>query len=186
MLRSVRQMLPAIILLFAAPASAQIEFSPYIGLATGDQSVELVRPTDNFDRYAGDRLLAGFDLLFGAGQLVPVAGLAYRPTTYEESGGEDFRYDRLTLPLGFAYRLLAADFDINVVLHAAALPGISWGDDSASGQTLDHGLHWGARGGLTLYLGTVTLGGQYLIDVGRSGPVGGAGTTFVVTAGGRF
>ncbi len=171
---------------FTAPALAQLQVNPYVGLATGNQSVALATPTDGLENYAGDRLLVGVDVLAGAGQWAPLAGLVYRPTTYESDAGEVFNYGHIYLPLGIAYRLLAADFDINVLLHGALAPGISFGDGMASGTCIDHGLNWLGRGGVTLYLGTVTLGGQFVHSFGEDGLIGSRGGTFVLTLGGRF
>ncbi|MBB4079304.1 hypothetical protein GGR28_001924 [Lewinella aquimaris] len=170
-------------LIFTAPAFAQIEVNPYIGLATGSQEVQLPGPTDIFETYTGDHLLAGVDLLFGAGQLAPLAGIAYRPNTYENQAGRAYSDHRLSLPLGAAYRILAADFDLNLVFHAAVVPGMFWGDDPAGD---DRGVDWAARGGLTLYLGTVTVGGQYYWNLGEDPLEITRTNAFILTMGGRF
>ncbi len=125
-------------------------------------------------------------MLVGAGQLAPLAGLVYRPNSYESGAGEVFNYGQISLPLGLAYRILTADLDINLVLHAAVVPGFAFGDDTVAGNTIDHGLDWRGRGGVTLYLGTLTLGGQYLHGFAEDGLPGGRSGTFVLTLGGRF
>ncbi len=172
--------------IFTTPASAQLELNPYFGLATGDQAVTLPSANDAPVSYAGDRFLLGVDVLVGAGQLAPLAGLVYRPNSYENEAGDVFNYGHISLPLGLAYRMLAADFDVNLVLHAAIVPGLAFGDDAVAGSAIDHGLDWRGRGGVTLYLGTLTLGGQYRYAFGQDRLPQGRSGTFVLTLGGRF
>ena len=171
-----------------ATCSAQVELNPYVGLITGDRRVELIQPTDDVFVYEGNRLQLGVDALFGAGQLAPLAGLSYRMSSYEsEQAAASFDYGRLRLPLGLAYRVLAADFDINLVFSAAIAPGLALGDDRTETVLLvDNRVDWRGRGAATFYLGTVTLGLQYGRTLFGSADALGPTGDFVVTLGARF
>ena len=171
---------------YTAPASAQLEFNPYLGLATGKESIQLTAPNDAVNTYHADRFMLGLDVLIGARKLAPLVGIQYHPSTYESGTAAGFRYDRITLPVGLAYRVLEADFDINIVFHAAVAPGLTWGDGEAAGMEIDQGFNWSARGGATLYLGTVTLGAQFVRHLPADGYRRLRAGTFMVTLGARF
>ena len=170
-----------------ATCSAQVELNPYVGLITGDRRVELLQPTDGVFVYEGNRLQVGVDALFGAGQLAPLAGLSYRMSSYESEQAASFDYGRLRLPLGLAYRVLAADFDINLVLSAAVAPGLALGDERTETVLLvENKVDWRGRGTATFYLGAVTLGLQYGQTLFGSADALGQTNDFVVTLGARF
>ena len=167
--------------------SAQVELNPYVGLITGDRTVDLVQPTDGVFTYEGNRWQLGVDALFGAGQWAPLAGLSYRMSGYESGQAASFDYGRLRLPLGVAYRVLAADFDINLVLSAAVAPGLALGDDRTETVILvDNKVDWRGRSAATFYLGTVTLGLQYGQTLFGSADALGQTNDFIVALGARF
>ena len=167
--------------------SAQVELNPYVGLITGDRSVDLVQPTDDVFTYTGDRWHLGVDALFGAGQLAPLVGLSYRMSSYESEQAASFDSGRLRLPVGVAYRLLAADFDINLVLSAAVAPGLALGDERTETVILfDNDIDWRGRAAATFYLGSITLGLQYGQTLSAPTHTFGPDNDFTLTLGTRF
>ena len=174
-------------ILTAATGCAQIEFNPYVGLITGDRTVDVVQPNDEVFSYKGDRLQLGIDALFGAGQLAPLVGLSYRTNSYDSEQAASINYARLRLPLGLAYRVLAADFDINLVLSAAIAPGLALGDERTETVVLrENSIDWLGRGGATLYLGSITLGLQYGVVLSANDHPLGRDNDFALTLGARF
>ncbi len=170
-----------------ATGSAQVELNPYVGLITGDRTIDLVQPTDDIFTYEGDRWQLGIDALFGAGQLAPLVGLSYRMSSYESKQAASFDYGRLRLPLGLAYRVLAADFDINLVLSVAIAPGLALGDDRTETVILfENNIDWRGRAAATFYLGSVTLGLQYGQNVSSPENSFGPNGDFTLTLGARF
>ena len=152
----------------AATGRAQIEYNPYVGLFSGDNRIELVGPTDGVDVFEGQRYAVGADFLFGAGQLAPSAGILFRPGRYESTTAESFTRHRLQLPLGLAYRVIAPDWDINLVPSVAVVPGLILGD----GVGEENGVHWSGRAGVRLYLDWATLGVHYFRGFGDPLPRG--------------
>ena len=147
-------------LLFGPALSAQIEYNPYAGILTGKERLRFTGPTDDVTVYESSDWVVGADLLFGSGQLAPLAGVFYRSGSYTAPGGEGLAYHRLHLPLGVAYRLLAPDFDINLVPSLAVAPGVVLGDDTNLSNDPD--IDWSGRAGAVLYLDFVTVGVDYL------------------------
>ncbi len=148
-----------LVYLYAGSASclAQIEVNPYLGIFSGGNELRLFNDNDGLDVYEGQQYAIGLDALFGAGHLAPTAGLLFRPGQFESETAESFTLHRLHLPLGLAYRVLAPDFDINLVPSAAIVPGLVFGE----GGDLEHTLDWTARAGVRLYLDWFTLGAYY-------------------------
>lgn len=142
--------------------TAQVEFNPYGGILTGRESLRFVGPTDAVTEYGGRDWIVGTDLLFGAGQLAPLAGLLYRSGSLDGPGGESFAYDRLYLPIGVGYKLLSPDFDINLVPTLAVAPGLVVNDGTSFAD--DRSLTWNGRAGARLFLDFVSLGVDYLHD----------------------
>ena len=174
----------SLLLLFlgTVPAAAQIEWHPYVGLFTGDRSVERGSGNDATVVFEGQRLALGLETQFGSGQLTPFGGVLYRPGAYRTDGDAGFDFHRLHVPLGLGYRLLSPQFDINVFPSVAVVPGLSFGD-AAEGE----GVSWSGRVGAGLYLDWFTLGLYYWRDFGD--PLGGelpAGGRTLLTAGARF
>ena len=164
--------LPLLLLLSLLAASAigraQIEFNPYVGLFSGGNRIELVGPTDGVDVYDGPQYAVGADFLFGAGQLAPSAGVLFRPGRYESPTAESFTRHRLHLPLGLAYRVIAPDWDINLVPSLAVVPGLILGDGVGEERAVD----WSARAGIRLYLDWASLGVHYFRGLGDPLPRG--------------
>ena len=154
--------------LVAAAGRAQIEYNPYVGLFAGENRIELLGPTDGLDVYEGPQYAVGADFLFGAGQLAPSAGVLFRPGRYESTTAESFTRHRLQLPLGLAYRVIAPDWDINLVPSLTVVPGLILGDGVGSERTLN----WSARAGIRLYLDWVSLGVHYFRGLGDPLPRG--------------
>ncbi|WP_116107455.1 hypothetical protein [Lewinella sp. IMCC34191] len=152
-----RSLLFGVLWLFAAPAAGQLELNPYVGLFSGENQLTLIGATDGLDIYDAQRYAVGLDVLFGAGQLAPTAGLLYRPGKYESRTAEDFTQHRLHVPLGLAYRVIAPDFDINLVPALAVVPGFRFGDGPANDQSIS----WSGRAGIRVYLDWFTLGVHY-------------------------
>ena len=162
-------LLPFLFLLTVAAAGrAQVEYNPYVGLFSGDNRIELLGPTDGVDVYEGPRYAFGADFLFGAGQLAPSAGILFRPGRYESTTAASFTRHRLHLPLGLAYRVIAPDWDINLVPSLAVVPGLILGDGVGEERRLD----WGARAGIRLYLDWATVGVHYFRGFGDPLPEG--------------
>ncbi|THH40457.1 hypothetical protein [Neolewinella litorea] len=167
-------------LFFLIPISGQVEVNPYVGFVPGKDRLS----TTGGD-LKGSRYLLGIDALLGAGQLAPLGGLFYVQQRYEGGASGDFSYGRVHLPLGVAYRLLAPDFDLNLVPSLALAPGLTLGSDAAPDFMRE--LDWSLRAGARLYLDTVTVGVHYLLSLtdhypeGKEDPAG-----VVLTLGARF
>ncbi|MGB3801627.1 MAG: hypothetical protein WA952_17555 [Lewinella sp.] len=144
-------------LLLATRLVGQLEVNPYVGLFSGDNQLTLIGPTDGVDVYDAQRFAVGLDVLFGAGQLAPSAGVLFRPGRYESSTAETFSQHRLQVPLGLAYRVIAPDWDINLVPSLAVVPGFTFGDGPEGNDPIS----WSGRGGVRLYLDWFTVGVHY-------------------------
>lgn len=179
--------IPILFLLLALrPAAAQIELNPYLGFSPGDDRLSLPATADNpAESFEGHRYFLGADALFGANQLAPLAGAVYVHQRYSGSGGTDFSYGRIQIPLGLAYRLLAPDFDINLVPSLAVVPGLNLGTSAAPAFQRD--LDVSLRAAVRLYLDDWTLGTQYWWNFTDHYPAGAETPAgWVLTAGMRF